>query len=361
MGPGDDRPLVRGQRRRSHVDLERGHADPLRALDLPGAEEHDQPARPCGSDSQRLRRGLRGGDRRHAGARARRLRRALQRPLQEPESGGLRRGVGCPAADRALLFRGRGQLAAAAGLCCRGDRFRGDPGAERLPGALIGAAAALVTFFVAMRRSSTVAVTRLQRLLIVGVALLALGLAGPRAWSAMSQESSALDRYSPETAGGFSGRVDIWRSALAVAVDHWLLGAGIAQYLNYHQEYTARLSHLYDPRVLEYRLNTHSDVFGLLANYGLIGLALYLSVVGRLLREIWRAARYGAREHYIYPVLLATEVLLLGVSVFRDSFASPEFFVVLALVMLASRRAALGPAVTHRGAGVPVRPGRLAA
>lgn len=229
-------------------------------------------------------------------------------------------------------------------------------------GSLIGGAAAVLTFFVAMRRSSTVAVTRIQRLLIVGVALLALGLAGPRAWSAMSEESSALDRYSPETAGGFSGRVDIWRSALAVAADHFLLGAGIAQYMNYHQEYAARLSHLYDPRVLEHRLNTHSDLLGLLANYGLIGLTLYLSVVVRLLREIGRAVRYGAAEHYIYPVLMATEVLVLGSSLFRDSFASPEFFFVLALIMIASRRAALGPAVTRRGgAGVPVRPSRLAA
>jgi len=229
-------------------------------------------------------------------------------------------------------------------------------------GSLIGAGLGLLSFVVTARHASTVTITRVQRLAIVGLAIVALAVVGPRAWSAMHKETAAFDRYSPEAMSNFSGRLDIWRAASAVAVDHYLLGAGIGQYLNYHQEYVRRLPDLYSPRMVEFRLSTHSDLVGLVTNYGLPGLLLYLFVVARLLRASWRAVRYGAREHYIYPALFAVELLSLASELFRDSFVSPEFFFVQALVMIGARRAVFGPARARPGAsGPPSTVARLAA
>ncbi|MBK8480837.1 MAG: O-antigen ligase family protein [Proteobacteria bacterium] len=220
-------------------------------------------------------------------------------------------------------------------------------------GSLIGVAAGLVSFVLTARYASTVAITRAQRLAIVGLGVVALAVVGPRAWTAMQQETAAFDRYSPEAVSNFSGRLDIWRAALAVAVDHYLVGAGIGQYRNYHQEYVRRLPNIYAPRMVEFRLNTHSDLVGLLTNFGLPGLLLYAWVVLRLLRASWRSVRLGAHEHYIYPALFAIELLTLVSEVFRDSFISPEFFFVQALVMIAARRGALG-SLGRRPAATPL-------
>lgn len=231
-----------------------------------------------------------------------------------------------------------GALAFAAVLALSGSR-----------GSLIGTAMGLLSFFATARHAKAVSVTRAQRVMIVALGIVALAFVGPRAWTALTEQSTAFDRYSPEAMSNFSGRLDIWRAALAVALDHYLLGAGIAQYLNYHQEYVRRLPNLYSPRIVEHRLSTHSDLMGLLTNYGLPGLLLYAFVVARLLRASWRAVRCGAREHYVYPALFAILLLSLASELFRDSFVSPEFFFVHALVMIAARRAALGPAARRAG------------
>ena len=118
-----------------------------------------------------------------------------------------------------------------------------------------------------------------------------------------------------------SGRLDTWRSSLNVALDHYFMGVGIAQYRRYHLAYVSKLRNLHSSTVLEYQLVTHSDFLSLIAEYGIFSLAVYLFVVILLTKKLFFAAKTFSKESFIYPAFFSIFGFLITCGLFRVSFA----------------------------------------
>jgi putative inorganic carbon (HCO3(-)) transporter len=160
-------------------------------------------------------------------------------------------------------------------------------------GALVALAIVIVT---------AAAVYRERRLYLVlaGVSLVVVIIAAfPVAYLARVESMLAvvpgLDTGTPAD-GSVRGRLDMWRIALALFVDHPLLGIGLGNYEMHYQEY-ARLLGL-TPQQGD--LGAHNIYLEVAAERGLVGLAAFVALlvlagVGQV-QTAWRLQRAGRAD-----------------------------------------------------------------
>ena len=85
-------------------------------------------------------------------------------------------------------------------------------------------------------------------------------------------------------------RVMIWQSGAMILRDHWFLGIGIG---NFQQEYLAYQAH-FTP-YLEWAVpQPHNLVLAVWLQTGLIGLAGFIILVGRLMSRLYKSTKTGA-------------------------------------------------------------------
>lgn len=98
------------------------------------------------------------------------------------------------------------------------------------------------------------------------------------------------------TAGGGSGRTDLWEIARQVARDHPVAGIGIGNFETVEAAYASRTTNLPAVEiVIDNPHVVHNSYLELLAETGAVGLALFVAFVGGALTLGWRAVRAFAR------------------------------------------------------------------
>lgn len=163
----------------------------------------------------------------------------------------------------------------------------------------------------------------------------------------------ALERLTTVEEGG-TGRTDIWKVAIAVTRDNPIVGVGVGNFPVHSPRYVDELGPLERvDLVAEQLLVVHNAYLELLVETGVVGLALFLTVVVGSLTAGWRAARrldaLGDRSLAILAqsVFVATIAFLSG-AVFISSGYDERLWALLglgpALLAIAARRA--GPAVS---------------
>lgn len=204
-------------------------------------------------------------------------------------------------------------------------------------GAIAAAAASCFALLWASARHGAIARQGALRAIFVGALIVGGGsLVGEQLWRATGGEQVAI-RYQDDSLGTLGGRYDIWRSAVNVSLDHYLIGVGMGQYKNYHRDYANELEVVLVRKVTQRSLGTHSDFVNLLTNFGAPCLLLYLVLVGRLLWRCLRQARARPHESYLFflaPALLIAAVVL---QMSANLMIGPDFFLLLGVIVCISQ------------------------
>jgi O-antigen ligase len=189
-------------------------------------------------------------------------------------------------------------------------------------GGLIGAAVcACVALFIWRGRRTLI-------LALIAVALLALVsffVANPAAWTRIQQSNQG------------SGRVDIWKVAWRVVDDHPFAGVGIAQFPQVSPHYTLQPGALrYVDLIVEKHIVVHNLYLQLWAETGIVGLLLFLSVIGASLSSLVRAVRSFDRQGdtEMSALTRAAALALIGMltaSFFLSNLEAGQLWVLLAL------------------------------
>jgi O-antigen ligase len=129
-------------------------------------------------------------------------------------------------------------------------------------------------------------IRRVRLRLVIGMSVLAVivvAVAPSALWTRMSGLTKATDTErlgEVDREGSAKGRYQIWRVAAMMINDHPIVGVGLGAYSYAHQRYAQDAGVDRDIRGLR---DTHSTVLNVLAETGVPGLLLFLSLVGTTL------------------------------------------------------------------------------
>lgn len=234
------------------------------------------------------------------------------------------------------LIAGARGLPARAGLLALIGLFTLSVAATQSRGGLLAFLAAAV---------AAVLVLRGRRLVLLGLVGFLLAVSAV----AFSASPDALERVTTFEEGG-TGRTDIWKVSLAIARDHPVIGVGIGNFAVHSPRYVDQVGPLERVDLIaEDLLVAHSFYLELLTETGVIGLALFLLVVGGGLAACWRAARRFDQlgERSLAALALSIFVAIVGVlagGVFVSGGQDERLWVLLglgpAMLAIATRRAA---------------------
>ena len=235
--------------------------------------------------------------------------------------------------DQALAKGGRILAGIACPLCIASVTLTGSRSA------MVGLAAALLVLpFVAgpgRRARATV---------VVSIAALAVVV-----WLGALAPQSTVDRLTGLTAGGGSGREDLWEIGMRMVDDQPLTGVGAGNFpvssIHYLLEPGAVMQ---DQYIVDRPQQVHNIYLQLLAELGVVGLALFLAIAATCLVCALRAARAFERLGDIQSGLLARGLLVALVG-----FLTVEAFITILYgkqlwVMLATGPALLAMARQRR-------------
>jgi O-antigen ligase len=159
---------------------------------------------------------------------------------------------------------------------------------------------------------------------------------------------SALSRITSSLGNG-SGRTDEWTVALRMVRSHPVTGVGDANFVVVARDYTRRPGVMTEARYLvDQPHEAHNTFLQFLAETGVVGFVLFITVCGACLRAGWRAARCfralgdSAMEVLSRAVVVAT-VAMLTASTFISAQIDERLWILLALgpamLALAARHA----------------------
>ena len=170
--------------------------------------------------------------------------------------------------------------------------------------------------------------------------------------------SLVQDGNTAEADGSIRGRATEMLAALNVFIDHPVVGVGPGQYTPF---YSMEYQQDSDIKFRDLRRNRRAHIlyFELAAETGIIGLALFFSIVAVLLRELWRSRRFWASERPEFSDL-ATAFFLsicayLGTAVFLHLSYERYYWLLIALAAAALQvlRSEEFAIIMHRHAGEP--------
>ena len=131
-------------------------------------------------------------------------------------------------------------------------------------------------------------------------------------------------------------RITLWNGAIKAASQTYFAGVGIGQFKARFAEFVDHNENETVRDVINQGgfLSTHSDYFGILANYGLIGLIsylifLFLSFI-RLNLKIFNAKNSRAKIILQYNLILLLSIIIFGIA--AEEFLSPLYWFLIALV-----------------------------
>jgi O-antigen ligase len=232
-------------------------------------------------------------------------------------------------------------------LVCVGVLVVGLAATESRGGA-VAAAAALGTALVVMRRERKTVLAAAAGIALVGGLYLAAYPQG-------------LDRLTSSDGG--SGRSELWRVAWRITTQHPVTGVGLHNFTVYSPRYVREPGPLKNVDLIADRPHAvHNTYLELLAETGVIGLGLFLVVIGCSLRAALKAARgFEARGDQTWGTVaraaFVATVGALAAAFFVTLGSRLEFWLVLALgpVLLAVSRGA----GSQQSAGMPASADRL--
>jgi O-antigen ligase len=163
-----------------------------------------------------------------------------------------------------------------------------------------------------------------------------------------------LQRITHFTSEGGTGRTDLWSIALQVAGDHPLLGAGWGNFVVVEPQYATRGIELSQIRlVVDTPKVAHNMYLQVLAELGLVGLTVFLAVIGSALALAYRAIRTFTVDGW-FELEAISRGLLVGVlgMLAAYSFISAQYE--KQLWLLVGVAIAL-PGVARRGERFPLR------
>jgi O-antigen ligase len=154
-------------------------------------------------------------------------------------------------------------------------------------------------------------------------ALLACAIAISVAATAFAASPAAWQRVSSLDGGG-NGRADLWRVAWRMAGDHPLVGVGLNNFRAESSAYVRKPGALqYVDLISERPHVVHNVYLQLLAEAGVVGLALFLFVASACIRSAWRAARrFDAAGEHALSALARAVVLAIGAGLAASFFIS---------------------------------------
>jgi O-antigen ligase len=229
----------------------------------------------------------------------------------------------------------------------------------------VGATLCLMTLVLTVSRGGLIALTFALVLAIVvagrwrGRVTMAVAMIGVAAvtYFAAFASPATVDRIAATTRGDVTlveGRVTIWQVGWRMFENNPLIGVGSGNFQNSSKLYVLTPGEA--PRsdlIIDTALVAHNTYLGILAELGLIGLGLFLGIIGYSLMCLVRAVREFARRRDREMELL-TRALLAGLPglLIADFFLSEEFSKALWLLL------GLGPAmlVIARGGERPQPP-----
>lgn len=148
-------------------------------------------------------------------------------------------------------------------------------------------------------------------------------------------------RWARATAGGGAGRTDIWRIGLLAFKEHWLFGAG---YANFPFAYDHAFIHVFEPFYTNWHRVSHNILLGYGVDLGIVGLLLLLAgwvTEFRLLRRI------DASDPR-YPLRLSLESVLIALfvtGIFADIMTQKFLWLAFMLVVLTRNASAASASV----------------
>ena len=188
-----------------------------------------------------------------------------------------------------------------------------------------GLVAAVVAGFVA------IVVQRRRLAALVGVGLVVLTAA---AWFASAP--GAWERVTDWDGGG-TGRTELWTVAWRMFEDHPITGVGLNNFRAESQAYVREPGRLEFVHLIAEKPGVvHNTYLQLLAETGVVGLALFLAAVAGCLRALWRAVRRFEQAGELLMAALARGVIvaaagLLAASFFLSNATDARLWVLLAL------------------------------
>ena len=242
--------------------------------------------------------------------------------------------------DRAVITRLVGLLSA--GACLIGIIGTGSRGGT------IGLVAAMFLYWAILSRRKT-----LTAMSVVLVAIGVLALAPEQYFSRMQ----SVREYEQDSSA--QARLQAWRAATRMAIDHPLgVGAG-----NFSSTYGRDYKPPDDQSSIGWApgrwLSAHSIYFRTLAEYGIVGLVMLLTLIWTNLRENFAAYRLSNVPHgssgdsVTWPALLNMSIVGYAyLRIFLGGFSYPHLYILSALTISASRLAA-DAAPTSRQRQVP--------
>ena len=190
-------------------------------------------------------------------------------------------------------------------------------------GALVGMSAVVILMVLRLR----------QRVVLIPVIALAVCFAmffTPEKWQHrmdFTREGAVMDASAME-------RLSAWKYSLKLALDHPLTGGGF-------EAFTPALYARYEPEVHE-AYGPHSIYFGVMAEHGFPGLALYLCLIFSCFMSLQRAKRYGRlwgdERTILYSLMLQFSLLAFMITgAFLGRAYFDYFFTIVACTIILTR------------------------
>jgi len=212
-----------------------------------------------------------------------------------------------------------------------------------------GALAAGVTIIAAL------VVFKRQRIGVAAVTAVALGIAA----LTFANAPNALERVTTFDEDG--GRSDLWTVAWRMGEDYPIIGVGLNNFLEHSGDYIRRPGEIERAdQIVDQPHFVHNTYLQLFAENGLVGLALYLALIGACLRATKLAAdRFNARgdlsSETLARVILVASISILAAAVFLSAALDQRLWLLLALgpalVAASSSPARQAPQQTSRDRG----------
>jgi O-antigen ligase len=168
-------------------------------------------------------------------------------------------------------------------------------------------------------------------------------------WVTTAAPAQTRERLTQPTSSG-SGRVDLWTVGLRMVKDEPITGVGAGNFPVSSVHYLLQPGAIArDEFIVDHPKVTHNIYLQVLAELGVIGLALFLALIGTCLACVLRAARTFRRQRAATMELLSRGlfialVALLVADFFSSALYSKQLYLLLAmgpalLAMASPRRA----------------------
>ena len=204
-------------------------------------------------------------------------------------------------------------------------------------GGLVAAVVAAAAALVLARRGRSLVVAGL---LWIGGAVIVSYVVDPAAWQRLADFSES------------SGRGELWNVAWRMWQEHPVVGVGMHGFIDNASGYVRDIGPLeYAKYIVERPQVVHNTYLELLAEAGIVGLALFAGVVTACMRCAWRAAQRFERGGDLPMATLSRAVIvavagMLAAAFFISSQTDERLWVLLAMgpaLLAASRRQPLFP------------------